>query len=278
MIPPELNRVAHRPSILLVWAGAVLVLALAISVPADALSAPSSPKKVLRVCQSPGCKDDGALETFDCLSAMAPPGVDVIKGGCVSLCGSGPVVEFCNDVEDVTSTKKKRVKGRDTILSLLDECTPTAEEGGEDIEPAFKPFMRDRLMNGYELALEAKEAYDAKNYQLAVDLYTDAIENGRKSAMMLQEDRNASGAPSSDDGGSDSYPKGMQWLVASFKNSCRSRLYLDDVDGARRDAFAATVFFSKFRRRRARMLVRSLCHFRRRIGGNAGLEVGNTTI
>ena len=75
-----------------------------VNVPAaDALSASSPPKRVLRVCQSPGCKDDGALSTFDCLSAMAPPGVHVVKGGCVSLCGSGPVVEVCKSVDDVAS-------------------------------------------------------------------------------------------------------------------------------------------------------------------------------
>lgn len=36
--------------------------------------------------------------------------------------------------------------------------------------------------------------------------------------------------------------KGINWLVDSFRNSCRARLALKDVDGARRDAFASTVF------------------------------------
>lgn len=233
----------HLSPILLAFASSILLLVATTDGGAvvQALSTPSSPKKVIRVCQSPGCKDDGAMTTLDCLLAMAPPGVDVVKGGCVSLCGSGPVVELYNSIEDVTSVKKKRVKGSDTIMSLLDECVATAEGDEDDSEPALKPYMRDRLMSGYELSLEAHEAYQAKNYQSAVDLYTDAIESGRKPAMMLQEARSA-GSDTTTDG----YPEGVQWLVVSFKNSCRARLSLKDVDGARRDAFASTIFSQNF--------------------------------
>jgi hypothetical protein len=230
----------------------------------DALSSiPPSPipsantntkRKILRVCQSPGCKDDGATATFDYLSAMAPPGVDVAKGVCVSLCGSGPVVEVGgSNIDDATlmSIKKKKVKGSEAILSLLDECVAVnsnMNDGGQStIEPALKPHLRDRLLNGYELSLKANEAYKKKNYQLAVELYTDAIESGRKPAMMLHEarikfrDDDVVGG-NLDDEASNSEEGTVQWLVTSFKNSCRSRLVLKDVDGARRDAFAATVF------------------------------------
>mmetsp|Transcript_11099 Transcript_11099/g.24458 ORF Transcript_11099/g.24458 Transcript_11099/m.24458 type:complete len:322 (-) Transcript_11099:86-1051(-) len=225
----------------LVWTSAILLLASTDNDAAvEALSIPSSSKKVLRVCQSPGCKDDGAISTFDCLSAMAPPGVDVVKGGCVSLCGSGPVVELCNNIEDVPSVKKKRVKGSDTILSLLDDCVDSKKE--EDSESVLKPYMRDRLMNGYALSLEAEVAFAAKNYQLAVDLYTDALESGRKPAMLLQDARSARSDTATDIEQSNGYPEGVQWLITSFKNSCRSRLYLKDVDGARRDAFGSTIF------------------------------------
>ena len=65
--------------------------------------------------------------------------------------------------------------------------------------------------------------------------------------MLLQEAREAALGPSNTtaiidnihDGG---YPTGLRWLVISLKNSCRSRLVMNDVDGARRDAFAATIF------------------------------------
>ncbi|KAL7542172.1 hypothetical protein ACHAXR_011577 [Thalassiosira sp. AJA248-18] len=234
-------------SILPAWISAILLLTV---VPVGALSpSSSSPTKLLRVCHSPACKDDGALSTIECLNAVAPPGVEVIKGGCVSLCGAGPVVEcshffcsvmeVCSNEDDAASLKKKRVKGSESILALLDECTAFEGDGNE---PALKPYMRDRLMNGYELSIEANAAYNAKKYQLAVDLYTDAIESGRKPAMILQEARSAFNILSNANEESDGYPVGMHWLVKSFKNSCRSRLFLKDVDGARRDAFASTVF------------------------------------
>ena len=203
----------------------------------EALASSPSPKKVIRVCQSPGCKDDGALATLACLSALAPPGVEIMKGGCTSLCGSGPVVEVCDNIDDTTSIKKKHMKGSDKILSLLDECVTSTDNDEEDIEPVLKPYMRDRLVTGYELSLEANEAYNSKNYQLAVEKYTDAIESGRKPAMIMQEAW--ASVASSDDTQQFS---GYQWLVTSFKNSCRSRLAIKDIDGARRDAFASTVF------------------------------------
>jgi hypothetical protein len=213
-------------------------------------SANNNYRKVLRVCQSPGCKDDGATSTFDCLLAMAPPAIDVARGGCVSLCGSGPVVEVVCGDDDADSAlpllpiKKKRVKGSEAILSLLDECNPADMNGGSD---ALKPHLRDRLLHGYELSLQANEAYKLKNYQLAVELYTEAIESGRKPAMMLHEARikflnDADGGGSIDDEINASEQGVVRWLVTSFKNSCRSRLVMRDVDGARRDAFASTVF------------------------------------
>lgn len=32
-----------------------------------------------------------------------------LTGGCTSLCGSGPIVEVCDHIDDVQSTKRKRV-------------------------------------------------------------------------------------------------------------------------------------------------------------------------
>lgn len=185
--------------------------------------------KVIRVCQSPGCRDDGAQSTLDALTAFASPGCQVMKGGCVSLCGSGPVVEILPDGEDVmtiSSMKRKRVKG-DALVSLLDELS--------DEETDISSFMRQRLIMGYEQSLEAKAAYEAKDYQTAVQLYEEAIQTGRKPAMALEEARSLVDSKHES-------TKGVYWLVDSFRNSCRARLALKDIDGARRDAFAATVF------------------------------------
>ncbi|KAL3780083.1 hypothetical protein ACHAW5_004567 [Stephanodiscus triporus] len=244
------------------WSIAILVLAFN-EFKIDALSVPSPPRIILRVCTSPGCRDDGAMSTLDRLLALAPPGVDVVGGACVSLCGSGPVVEVIRDdvapssSSSSSSMKKKRVKGGEAVSSLLDEIVATAaiavaEEG---TTAPLEPRMRDRLAGGYELSIEANAAYESREYELAINSYADAIESGRKPAVLLQQAREeaargvggGTGATSDDDdddvdGGGGGYPAGLRWLVDSLKNSCRSRLSLRDVDGARRDAFAATVF------------------------------------
>jgi hypothetical protein len=248
------------------WSAAFLVLAVhERDMSVDALSAPSPPSRILlRVCTSPGCRDDGAASTLDRLLAVAPPGVDVVAGGCVSLCGSGPVLEIlvvdvegggvggCVVAASSASKKRKRVKGGEAITSLLDECVATTTVEGAEVGSALKPYMRDRLASGYELSIEANAAYASRDYRLAADLYSDAIESGRKPAMLLQEAREAGCSVAGPDGTTTSddaavvvdggYPAGLRWLVDSLKNSCRCRLLLRDVDGARRDAFAATVF------------------------------------
>lgn len=75
-----------------------------------------------------------------------------MKGGCVSLCGSGPIVEILPDGEDVmtiSSVKRKKVKG-DVLVSLLDELS--------DEETDISKSMRQRLTMGYKQSLEAKTA------------------------------------------------------------------------------------------------------------------------
>jgi hypothetical protein len=58
---------------------------------------------------------------------------------------------------------------------------------GAEVGLALKPYMHDRLASGYELLIEANAAYVSRDYRLATDLYSDAIESGRKPAMLLQE-------------------------------------------------------------------------------------------
>lgn len=75
-------------------------------------------------------------------------------------------------------------------------------------------------------------------------LYADAIENARKPAMLLQEAREASSSTMAitENKNYGEYHTGLRWLVNSLKNPCRSCLVMNDIDGARRDAFAATIF------------------------------------
>lgn len=194
--------------------------------------APSSPKKILRVCTSPACKDDGAISTLQRLTALSPPCVRVVKGGCTSLCGYGPIVEICDDADDAKSIKRKRIKDA-ALIKLLDEFM---EEDSD-----FTPFMRDRLLNGYGFYIQANAAYKSKQYESAVELYEEAIQNGRKPAMALQEAREQYSTQDKN-ALEEGYPQSLDWIVTTFRNSCKSRLELGDIDGARRDAFAATVF------------------------------------
>ena len=191
---------------------------------------------MLRVCTSPGCRDDGSISTLGRLTALAPPCIRLVKGGCVSLCGSGPVVEICDKVDDVNSMKRKRVKG-EALVGLLDEIIDSNEGNSE--QPLLTKYMRDRLVEGYEFFLKANDAYDSQQYQSAVDLYQEAIQNGRKPAMILREAREKYDVTHEEES---AFPEGLLWLVQSFRNSSRARLALGDIDGARRDAFAATVF------------------------------------
>lgn len=205
------------------------------------------------MCQSPGCRDDGAIAALDKLTALAPPGVEVVKGGFVSLCGSGPIVELCDDgngdyLTISSSIKKKRVKD-EALVSLLDDYMEAADppgDGKQQLTPVFTTYMRNRLLEGYEFSVAASDAYNAKKYELAVELYKEAIQNGRKPALLLQEARESYYSDTTDDESESEsqygYPAGLRWLVESFRNSCRSRLALGDTNGARRDAFAATVF------------------------------------
>ena len=154
-----------------------------------------------------------------------------VTGGCTSLCGSGPIVELCDHVDDTQSTKRKRIKD-EALINLLDEFT---EEDSD-----FTPYMRNRLLDGYKCYIEANEAFELKNYHSAIELYEEAIQNGRKPAMSLQQAREE--YTKSICKSSERYPASLDWIVITFRNSCKSRLHLGDIDGARRDAFAATVF------------------------------------
>lgn len=192
----------------------------------------SSTTKVLRVCTSPACKDDGAVSTLHRLVALAPPCTNVVKGGCTSLCGSGPIVEICDNIDDVQSVKRKRVN-HEAVIQLLDEFMEKDSD--------FTPFLRDRLLQGYDLYTEANIAFESKQYELAMELYEEAIQNGRKPAIALQEAREKYTTEDNKES-TEGYPDSIDWVVTTFRNSCKCKLELGDIDGARRDAFAATVF------------------------------------
>jgi tetratricopeptide (TPR) repeat protein len=210
-------------------------LLLATTSPSSSPSSSSSPK-VLRVCTSPACKDDGAISTYDRLTALAPPCLTVIKGGCTSLCGSGPIVELCDTVDAVQSIKRKRVKD-DVLTNLLNELLINCKE----TEDVFPSRMYNRLIDGYNSHILGNAAYQSKDYKSAIDFYEEAIQNGRKPALALQEARDTYTTTQTDEE-EEGYPPSLEWLITTFQNSCQARLSLNDIDGARRDAFASIVF------------------------------------
>ena len=187
-----------------------------------------------RVCQSPGCLDDGASETLDYLTSLAPPGIHVRKGKCVSLCGAGPVVEIVS--KDGSSTKEKKVTGEKMSTLLLGWLREWHESYDGDV---LKPYQITGLVQGYEESIQARDAYEAKDFEGALELCTFAIQDARKPALLLQEARDRAGCDSNEELG---FPAEMRWLVETFKMSCRCRLALGDAEKARSDAFAATIF------------------------------------
>ena len=80
------------------------------------------------------------------------------------------------------------------ILVSMHKCVATTTVEGAEVGSALKPHMRDRLAGGYELLNEENAAYARRDYRLATDLYADAIESGRKPAVLLQEAREAGGS------------------------------------------------------------------------------------
>lgn len=149
-------------------------------------------------------------------------------------------MEVCNSIDDVQSIKRKKVKG-DALINLLNEMQPFNDES----EDVFPPRMRQRLIDGYNSYIQANEAYASKDYESALELYEEAIQNGRKPAMALQEAREKYYATTSSSSAAvieEGFHPSLNWLVTTFKNCCRARLLLGDIDGARRDAFASTVF------------------------------------
>ena len=173
----------------------------------------------IRVCQSPGCTDDGGSEALDYLTSLAPPGVRVSKGKCVSLCGAGPVVEVINDGSSL-EVKEKKVTGdklKEMVLGWHESCDGDV----------LKPYQITGLVQGYEESVQARRAYETKDYEGALELCTFAIQDARKPAMLLQEARDrdsSSGCESNDE--ELGFPGEMKWLVETFKVSCRCRMAL----------------------------------------------------
>jgi tetratricopeptide (TPR) repeat protein len=136
----------------------------------------------------------------------------------------------------VQSIKRKRVKD-DVLTNLLNELLINCKE----TEDVFPSRMYNRLIDGYNSHILGNAAYQSKDYKSAIDFYEEAIQNGRKPALALQEARDTYTTTQTDEE-EEGYPPSLEWLITTFQNSCQARLSLNDIDGARRDAFASIVF------------------------------------
>ena len=176
----------------------------------------------LQVCLSPGCTSDGAVETLEKMKALAPANVIVEAGSCVSLCGSGPVVQ--SKTSDAPPTKEKRIKNDEKILQML---YPT---GGAPTD----------LVEGYELVQKGDTLFAKENYARAVELYEKAVNVAFRSAVELQnerdyllksDDQNLSTNGSSRKSAT-RVPEGLDWLIRARRNEAICKLKLGDIDGA----------------------------------------------
>ena len=91
------------------------------------------------------------------------------------------------------------------------------------------------LRDARDISVEAAGMASAGKDEEAVRLYEDAMIFGRKAALALHED-GAETSVSSDG------ETPLDWLIALYRNSSLTRIKLQDVDGARKDAWGACLY------------------------------------
>jgi hypothetical protein len=101
-----------------------------------------------------------------------------------------------------------------------------------------KSPLEQRLSMCYDYAKEANEFVEKGQYTDAVPLYEQAINMGRKPALAFHEQQQQQqqvDMPSKS-------TSTLEWLIQLYCSSCRTRLKVDDVQGARGEAWAACVY------------------------------------
>jgi tetratricopeptide (TPR) repeat protein len=180
-----------------------------------------------QVCLSPGCTADGAVDTLEKLQALAPAHVIVEDGSCVSLCGSGPVVQATTSEDKASvTTKFKRIANDERVLQIL------YPEGGAPLE----------LLEGYLLVQQGDVEFTGKAYAEALRLYERAIMVAFRSAVELENERDTllkleSNSQSATNGGTSRstktrVPTGLAWLIRARRHEALCKIQLGDLDGA----------------------------------------------
>ena len=102
------------------------------------------------------------------------------------------------------------------------------------------------LSDARDITAEAADAAASGKTEEAVRLYQDAMIFGRKAALALHEHGDAAVGDavdsdcSSDNNGDEESP--LDWLIALYRDSALTRIRLDDVEGARKDAWGACLY------------------------------------
>jgi tetratricopeptide (TPR) repeat protein len=162
------------------------------------------------------------------MQALAPPHIIVEAGACVSLCGSGPVVQQSAPTDTSSSaspSKEKRVREDGKILKLL------YPQGG---------YPRE-ILEGFHLVQEGNEAYARNDFSAALGFYEKAINVAYRAAVELQNERDRAfkseeqrvlPSPSSSSSSPTQVPRGLEWLVRARRHEALCKLELKDIDGA----------------------------------------------
>lgn len=221
------NNIGLLLQALLVWFGCCLILddsstVEAFSTESSSVASSTTTTKIFEVCLSPGCIADGAQATLEQLQALAPPGIEVKPGVCCSLCGNGPIV-MCPT--DKTVKKNRRVSGP-KLIALLEETSTSDNEGENDDTNNIIP---PALLQGYDLSLQAEEAFNKKDYETVLQLYEEVIEIAFRPAMDLQTAREKVQVDNVNENG---IPVGLLWLIKARRNEATAKLAMKDIDGA----------------------------------------------
>lgn len=96
------------------------------------------------------------------------------------------------------------------------------------------------LSDARDISAEAADAAASGKNEEAARLYQDAMIFGRKAALALHEHGIVLADSSFDNKCDEESP--LDWLIALYRDSALTRIQLDDVEGARKDAWGACLY------------------------------------
>ncbi|KEH33020.1 TPR domain protein [Medicago truncatula] len=118
-------------------------------IPSCTTKAQQQPLKEIRVCTNRACRKQGAFQTLETLSGIAPPNVSVKSSGCLGKCGAGPnlvvlpdylIIRYCGTAARCLETMVSLFGGGDNSLDAL------ALRKMADVELEKKNFAEAELL------------------------------------------------------------------------------------------------------------------------------------